>query len=86
MQINRYFSFQEKSVNFGRIYLGQYLELLKVTICKTTELTSVLWEHKYLSLELNNLKETYSIPYAPFFLRRPIGLRFLSLNQAVLGR
>ena len=65
MQINLYFTFHYKSVNLGRIYLGQYLGLWKVIICKTTELTSVLWEHKHLSWELNKIKETYSIPYAP---------------------
>ena len=62
------------SVSFDYIYPTKYLELWKVTICRTTELSIVYREHVYLSLEIkwNNLHDTYSISISLFFIRRPV--------------
>ena len=49
------------------IYLGQYLVLWKVIICKTTGLASVFWELKYISWELNKMEELSWNALLPIF-------------------
>ena len=72
------FIFQVLSLNFEYLDLGQYLELWKVTICKTTGLIIFFWEQIYIFplnlIKWKNSHESYSISISPFFIGRPVVL------------
>ena len=91
MFIHRYFKFQRLSPIFDYIYLRQYLELWKVTICKTTGL-GIVFRNKYIFpwnlIKWKNLQETYSISISPFFVGRlvqkPMWILFQKLPYVVV--
>ena len=66
------------SLNFNYIYLTQYLELWKVTICKMTELSIVFWGQKYLSLELHKMEE-----FTVKFLKTPCRSSIIGVTPGV---